>query len=73
MSAEVETAPVEGEPVDDVTSPAIAVACDRCGERALLRPGGLCASCVAAIGLAEDREEYQAWRSRVEANIAAGP
>ncbi len=73
MSAEIETAPVEGEPVDDATSPAIAVACDRCGERALLRPGGLCASCVGAIGLAEDRTEHTAWRSRVEDGIAAGP
>jgi hypothetical protein len=73
MDAEVENAPVEGEPVVDVTSRAIALACDRCGERALLRPGGLCPACVAAIGLAEDREEYTAWRSRVEAGIAAGP
>lgn len=73
MSAEVENAPVEGEPVDDLTSPAIAVACERCGERALLRPGGLCAACVSVIGLAEDRSEYDAWRSRVEAGIAAGP
>ncbi|MDQ4118769.1 MAG: hypothetical protein M3235_17665 [Actinomycetota bacterium] len=73
MSAEVENAPVEGEPVDDVTAPAIAVACERCGERTLLRPGGLCPSCVAAIGLAEDRGEYDAWRSRVERDIASGP
>lgn len=73
MSAEVENAPVEGEPVDSLTGPAIAVACERCGERALLRPGGLCPACVAAIGLADDRSDYDAWRSRVEADITAGP
>lgn len=73
MSADVENAPVEGEPVDDLTSPAIAVACSRCGERALLRPGGLCANCVAVIGLTESRDEYDAWRTRVSEAIAAGP
>jgi ribosomal protein L37E len=73
MSGEVENAPVEGEAVDALTGPAIAVACSRCGERALLRPGGLCPACVAAIGLSDDRTEYDEWRSRVEAAITAGP
>ena len=73
MSAEVENAPVEGEPVDAGAGPAIAVGCERCGERTLLRPGGLCPVCVAAIGLAEDRSAYDAWRTRVEEAIAAGP
>ena len=70
---EIVETPVEGGVVDLANTPAIVLACERCDAPALLRPGGICAGCIAAIGLADDQAEYAAWRGRVEEEIAAGP
>lgn len=72
MTAELETGPVTGEIVDPATTPAIVLACDRCGTSTLLRPGGFCADCIAGIGLADDQTEYGAWRARVSDEVATG-
>lgn len=58
---------------DRLDGPAVSTPCDRCSTPALLRPGGLCASCIAVIGLASDRTDYEAWRQRVSEQVAAGP
>lgn len=72
MTAELETAPADAEIVNPATAPAVRLACERCGTPTLLRPGGLCADCIAGIGLADDRTEYGAWRERVSDEVVAG-
>lgn len=57
---------------DRLDEPAEEKPCDRCRTPTLLRPGGLCAACVAAVGLADDQGEYTAWRRRVSDEVAAG-
>lgn len=65
------TAMSEVEVRDRADVPAVIVGCERCTAPALLRPGGLCADCVAAVGLAADQSEYQAWRRRVSEEVEA--
>lgn len=69
---DLDTAAPTGEPVDPATCPAIRLACEQCGTPTLLRPGGLCADCVAAVGLAADTAPYWAWRDRVSDEVTAG-
>lgn len=57
---------------DRLDVPAWDKPCERCSSMVLLLIGGLCADCVAVIGLAVDRGEYVAWRQRVsEETVAA--
>ncbi|MBC3191664.1 hypothetical protein H7X46_11390 [Pseudonocardia sp. C8] len=45
------------------------IACESCSAPTLLRIAGLCADCIAGIGLAADRTAYEAWRRRVSEEI----
>lgn len=73
MTDEMTTSAAEAEVVDPATHPAIILACERCTTPTMLRPGGLCADCIATLGLADDQAEYGAWRERVSDEVAAGP
>lgn len=69
--SEIDAAPLDAAPVDPVSAPAVRLACLRCGVPTLLRPGGFCPACIAAVGLAVDRAGYVAWRRVVEAEVQA--
>lgn len=59
---------------DRADVPAVLQQCQDCGAHVLLRPGGLCADCIAKVGLAKDQDPapYEAWRQRVSEQVAAG-
>lgn len=48
------------------------VPCARCRRGSLLQIADHCADCIALIGLAEDRSEYDAWRTENHRRVVNG-